>query len=142
MTALSSIDFPVLTALVSALAAFALGMFWYHPRVMGARWMEARGRSATDLQPQGVTMVYTFLLWLVSACFYSFLAELLGAHSVSAFISLSCLFWVAFAMPPTLMGALYTGNSMNAVAIDSGYQLAGYYAFAVVHIIMNAAVAG
>ncbi len=136
------LEFPLLTALASAAAAFALGMFWYHPKVMGARWMEARGKTVTDVQPQGRTMVYTFVLWLVSACFYTFLAELLGAHSVAAFLSLSCLFWVAFAMPPTLMGAMYTGYSMNAVAIDSAYQLAGYYLFALVHITMMAAAGG
>ncbi len=138
MTGPATLDFPLMTALLSAIAACGLGVFWYHPKVMGARWMEARGKSTGEMQPQAKTVIYTFMLWLVSACFYSFLAELLGANSVPAFISLSCLFWVAFAMPPTLMGALYTGNSLNAVAIDSGYQLAGYYIFALVHISMQA----
>ena len=48
-------------------------------------------------------------------------------------ISLSCLLWVGFAMPPILMGAFYTGYPIKAAAIDSAYQLAGYYMFAVVY---------
>jgi hypothetical protein len=32
------------------------------------------------------------------------------------------------------MGALYTGYPFEAVAIDTSYQLGGYYIFAMVHI--------
>jgi hypothetical protein len=35
------------------------------------------------------------------------------------------------------MGAMYTGYSIKAVSIDTAYQLAGYYLFALVHITMS-----
>ena len=40
-------------------------------------------------------------------------------------------------MPPLVMGALYTGYAFEAVSIDAAYQLAGYYIFAVIHIITH-----
>jgi hypothetical protein len=41
-------------------------------------------------------------------------------------------------MPPIVMGSLYTGYPFNAVAIDASYQLAGYYALGLTHIILKA----
>ena len=74
------------------------------------------------------------MLWMLASCFYTFLVIIMGLESSPALVCLSCLLWVAFAMPPTVMGAFYTGYPFNAVAIDSAYQLAGYYLFAVTHI--------
>ncbi len=129
--------FPWLPTILSAAAAFALGIFWYHPKVLGTRWLEARGGAVTLHRPDQTMMVYTFLLWVLAAAFYSFLTELLPTGSVQSYIGLACLLWVAFAMPPTVMGALYTGYSFRAVSIDTAYQLAGYYLFALVHITLR-----
>jgi hypothetical protein len=101
---------------------------------MGKRWIEARGKTMDDIKPKAFPSAVSFVLWMLSACFYSFLILIMGLDSSPGLICLSCLLWVAFAMPPTVMGAFYTGYPFNAVAIDSAYQLAGYYIFAVVHI--------
>jgi hypothetical protein len=130
-------EFPWVSTLLSAAAAFALGIFWYHPKVLGTRWLEARGGSVGAYKLDRVAMIYTFLLWILAAAFYSFLTVLLPGDSVQSYIGLACLLWVAFAMPPTVMGALYTGYSFKAVSIDTAYQLAGYYLFALVHITLS-----
>ena len=51
---------------------------------------------------------------------------------------ISCLLWVAFAMPPIVMASLYTGYPFGAVAIDASYKLGGYYAMALVHVVLRA----
>lgn len=127
-------DFPAIETVVAGLAAFGLGVIWYHPKVMGKRWIEARGKSMDDMHPTTFPFVVSFVLWMLAACFYSFLVIIMGLESSPALICLSCLLWVAFAMPPTVMGAFYTGYPFNAVAIDSAYQLGGYYLFALAHI--------
>jgi len=127
-------DFPFLETIISGLLAFALGIFWYHPKVMGTRWLEARGKSPDEVHPETFPYIISFVLWMLAACFYTFLVIIMNLESSPALISLSCLLWVAFAMPPTVMGAFYTGYPFNAVAIDSAYQLGGYYLFAVAHI--------
>lgn len=127
-------NFPYLETVVAGLAAFLLGFLWYHPKVMGRRWIEARGKNADDMKPKFFPSVVSFVLWMLASCFYSFLILIMGLDATMALILLSCLLWVAFAMPPTVMGAFYTGYPFNAVAIDSAYQLAGYYLFALAHV--------
>ena len=131
-------EYTVATVVASGVLAFVLGLFWYHPKVLGAKWMEARGKTIEDARPDGKQFIISFLLWLLAACFYAFLVSIIGIGEIPGFFSLSCLLWVAFAMPPLVMGALYTGYSFEAVSIDAAYQLAGYYVFAIVHVAMSA----
>ena len=35
---------------ISGLLAFLLGLIWYHPKVMGDQWAEARGINAKELK--------------------------------------------------------------------------------------------
>jgi len=135
------IDFPFMATAVSGLLAFILGIFWYHPKILGARWMQARNITATDTGPGAKQFIISLLLWMLAACFYAFLVNIIDIHEIPGFFSLSCLLWVAFAMPPLVMGALYTGYAFEAVSIDAAYQLAGYYVFAVVHIIAETMIA-
>ena len=121
-------------ALISALGAFILGVLWYHPKVMGEQWLQARGKSVEDFDISTLPFFMTFVLWLIAAFFYSVIVFSLDVNTVSGLFCVSCLLWIAFALPPTLMGALYTGYPFDAVAIDSSYQLAGYYVLAVIHI--------
>lgn len=128
-------DINFLAFFLSGVLAFLVGLAWYHPKVMGARWKEVRNVQDEDVKSSPLPYVASFFLWLLAACFYAFLAYFLGINNEEGYFALSCLLWVAFSMPPTLMGALYTGYPFEAVAIDTSYQLAGYYAFALVHII-------
>lgn len=127
-------SFPYMQTVVAGVVAYSLGWLWYHPKVLGRRWVEARGKTLSDIRPRASFSLASFVLWMLSSCFYSFLIIIMGLNTPQALVCLSCLLWVAFAMPPTVMGAFYTGYPFNAVAIDSAYQLAGYYLFALVHI--------
>lgn len=127
-------QFPYIATILSGVLAFLLGWVWYHPKVLGKRWVEARGKTLADIRQQPFPFAASLALWMIAACFYTFLVLIIGLDYPASLICFSSLLWVAFAMPPTVMGALYTGYPFNAVAIDSAYQLAGYYVFAIVHI--------
>lgn len=129
---LNDIDINFSAFALSGLFAFLLGLLWYHPKILGGRWKEVRGETALERSP--LFIISSFFLWTLSACFYAFLAEFLNIDTAAGFFCLSCLLWVAFSMPPTLMSALYTGYPFEAMAIDTSYQLGGYYIFAIVHI--------
>ena len=126
-------EFPFIETFISALLAFLLGLLWYHPKTLGTKWLEARGKDEEQMDATTFPFVVTFMLWILAAVFYSFLAGFHGVDNPRDFIALSSLLWVAFSMPPTLMGSFYTGYPFQAVAIDSAYQLAGYYMFATTH---------
>lgn len=130
----SSIDINFFAFALSGIAAFALGLLWYHPKILGVRYSEVRGIREKASTRSPLPLIASFFLWILSACFYAFLAQFLGINSAAGYFCLSCLLWVAFSMPPTLMSSLYTGYSFEAMAIDTSYQLGGYYLFAAVHI--------
>lgn len=136
LQSLTNLDINFSVVVFSGFLAFLLGIIWYHPKMLGTRWVEARNAAGTvrpaDKSP--LSYIGSFFLWMLSACFYAFLAQFLGVDRPSEFFLLSCLLWVAFSMPSTLMSALYTGYPFEAMAIEASYQLGGYYVLAAVHI--------
>jgi len=132
---LSDINISFSAFALSGVLAFLLGLLWYHPKILGGRWREVRGASGIESKGSPLPFIASFFLWTLSACFYAFLAQFLQIDSAAGYFCLSCLLWVAFSMPPTLMSALYTGYPFEAMAIDTSYQLGGYYLFAAVHIV-------
>lgn len=127
----------LMPSFLSAVVAFLIGLIWYHPRVLGGRWLDARGMSAADLKRGATPFILSFPLWFLTALFFSFMLIYMNINGSSEIFLISCLLWVAFAMPPLVMGSLYTGYPFAAVAIDASYQLAGYYALALTHILLN-----
>lgn len=124
-----------LPSVLSGVLAFGLGVLWFHPKILGARWVAARGGISGNMEKTPKPFLISLCLWLLAALFYSFMAIPLQVDTISEFFLLSCLLWVGFAMPPLVMGSLYTGYPFDAIAIDASYQLGGYYIFALVHIV-------
>lgn len=127
----------LMPSVISALFAFLLGLVWYHPAVLGAKWLEARGKRKEDLPRASSPFVISFPLWFLTSLFFTFMIIYFQINSPEEILLLACLLWVAFAMPPLVMGSLYTGDPFNAVAVDASYQLAGYYAIALTHIVIQ-----
>jgi len=119
----------LLPSFLGAVLAFVLGIIWYHPKVLGGRWLEARSLTPDDMKRHSSPFL--------TALFYTFLAVTLKVQAPEEVLLLSCMLWVAFAMPPIVMGSLYTGYPFNAVAIDASFQLAGYYALGLTYILLN-----
>lgn len=127
----------IMPSAISALFAFLLGLFWYHPKVLGAKWMESKGRSLEDMPKTYSPFIVSFPLWFLTSLFFTFMVVYIQIDAVPEILLLACLLWVAFAMPPIVMGSLYTGDPFNAVAVDASYQLAGYYVLALTHILLG-----
>lgn len=121
---------------ISALFAFLLGLVWYHPKVLGSKWVESRGKTWADL-PKSSTFVISFPLWFLTSLFFTFMVIYFHIDTTSEMLLLACMLWVAFAMPPIVMGQLYTGDPFNAVAVDATYQLAGYYVIGLTHVVLG-----
>lgn len=126
----------LLPSFLSAVVAFLLGLFWYHPRILGGKWLEAREVPADSLKRGATPFILSFPLWFLTSLFFTFMLIYMDIHGGSEVFLMACMLWVAFAMPPIVMGSLYTGYPFAAVAIDAAYQLAGYYVLAVMNIAM------
>lgn len=128
----------MMPSVISALLAFLLGLVWYHPKVLGNKWIETRGKKWEDLPKNSSPIIVSFPLWFLTSLFFTFLVVYIQIDSPAEILLLACLLWVAFAMPPIVMGSLYTGDPFNAAAVDATYQLAGYYMLALTHVILAA----
>lgn len=116
-------------AFLSALVAFALGILWYHPKVAGEKWSQ----SIKTVRPTPMIYFISFLLWMISACVYTFLTQFLTPPTIGALLGLSTFLWVGFILPAVMIGGLYMGKKLIVMGIDSSYFLAGLYLFAIIH---------
>lgn len=66
------LDFPYVATFVSTILAFGLGLLWYSLKVLGDRWMTARGASGGPPKPSYKMLAVSFVLWLIAACFFPF----------------------------------------------------------------------
>ena len=125
-------QFPVFETIIAAMVAFSLGIFWYHPKVMGEKWAEAHG-ATKEVRLGATAYICGALLWLTTSFIYSFLIQFLTPPSMGAMLGLSTFLWVGFILPPYLISGFYNGTKLMVAGVDSSYYLAGLYLFAVIH---------
>lgn len=130
-------DINFFAILISGVLATILGSVWYHPKVMGKQWAEASGINLEDTNVSPALYIISLTLWVISATFYAVIVDFMNVEFEGWYFALSCLLWVAFALPPVLMSSLFTGKAFEVVAIDASYHLAGYYIFAGIHILLG-----
>ncbi|HNS45075.1 MAG TPA: DUF1761 family protein, partial [Alphaproteobacteria bacterium] len=63
----------LMPSFLSAVVAFLLGLIWYHPKVLGGKWFEAREISSDDLKRGAHPFILSFPLWFLTALFYTFM---------------------------------------------------------------------
>ena len=123
---------PVVSILVGAVAAYALGVVWY--MVLSGPWMKAAKLTRDDIGggsgsglSRGMVLTYglTFIMWLVASFVLQVhllpMAIAAGSNPFQAVIGM----WVAFALLSTLLSTLYGMRGKNLIWIDAGYVLGG-----------------
>jgi hypothetical protein len=126
-------EFPVIQTVISALVAFVLGIVWYNPTLMGEKAAEEHAKVLNGYKPGLHVYVIALLLWVLSACVYSFLMSFLTPPSIQSLLGLSTFLWIGFVLPAILLNGMFSGKNFNVMAIDSSYFLASFYLFAVIH---------
>ena len=123
---------PVVSILIGAVAAYALGVVWY--MVLSGPWMKAAKLTREDIGggsgsglSGGMALTYglTFIMWLVTSFVLQVhllpMAIAAGSNPFQAVIGM----WVAFALLSTLLSTLYGMRGKNLIWIDAGYVLGG-----------------
>ncbi|PCI29426.1 twitching motility protein PilT [Candidatus Wolfebacteria bacterium] len=101
--------------IVGAIAAFALGSFWYSPKMFGKKWMKGVGLTAKDANSPAHALfaqaVSTFLL-----------AWVIGVTATTNSLSLAIL--IALTLSVTIKAnGLWAQKSRYAIAVESSYIL-------------------
>ena len=122
----------VLPTTLGALAAFLLGIVWYHPSMFGDQIKAFHIRVKKETNKAVMPIALCLFLWIVASFFFGFIATSLSITTFGGLFSLACMFWIAFALPPIVMSTIFIEPDMEVLAINSAYQLAGYYGIAVI----------
>ncbi len=120
------------TALVvSAAAAFALGMVWWHPKTFGKVWMKAMstsGRSPEKLQKESnmkVSFGLSALGWVLAAYILGHVLQLVGASGWQAGVQTAFWMWLGFTGSLGLNAVAFEGQPKEIFWINQSYYLVG-----------------
>ena len=115
---------------VGAIAAYALGAFWFSPKLFGTKWMQGVGLTQEDAAQGPVTHamitqgVGTFLLaWVIgiTAALKSLHFALLVALTIAVLIKAN---------------GLFAHKSMYAIKVEAGFVLAMVVLMVAAHVVL------
>lgn len=117
-----------IAVIVGAIAAFALGAFWFSPKMFGTKWMKGVGVSEDDKSPMMHAMITqavgTFLLaWVIG----------LTAAQENLFMAI-----MVGLMVTALIGAngMFAQKSAYAIKTEAGFVVAMVVIMVLVHAIL------
>ena len=114
-----------LAVFLCAIAAMALGMFWYSPAGFGKQWMKLVGLTEADCKDtnMGFAMLQGFVSNLIYATFLGWLLLALGIIELSHAIGLGVLIWVGLIFPAEWSGMIWEQRPFKLFLINGGYTL-------------------
>lgn len=122
---LASVHF--LPVVVSAVAVFVLGAFWYSPALFGKQWVKAHGYTPEKIDEMKKTMgrAYgvSFVCYLVMAAAMSILIGRTGITLPIGGVKLGALLGLGFAATIGLTGHMFSEKPLATYVIDAGYQI-------------------
>src|SRR3989344_1137416 len=126
------IDVNYIAVVVSAVAAMALGFFWYGP-IFGKQWVAYMGWSESDMEEaRAKGMAKSYSLMIVSTLLMSYMlangiALFAVAYPTDEPLSTGLVFgmwsWLAFVVPVTLSSVIWEGKPWGYWFLTAGYYL-------------------
>jgi hypothetical protein len=120
----------VIGAIAGAVAAMAIGSLWYSPWMFAGRWQALIGKSDEELGNPVTAMAIAALMFVVMGIGMSWIIpndSSIGIGMMWGFIG----FW-GFALPATVINAVFERRAWSLVAIYLGYLLVSMLVMAAV----------
>ena len=111
----------VIGAIAGAVASMAIGSLWYSPWMFAGRWQALIGKSDEELGNPVPAMPLASFFFLIMASGFRFITpndSSIGIGMMWGFIG----FW-GFALPATVINAVFERRAWSLVAIYLGYLL-------------------
>lgn len=124
----------VLAVLLAVVVNMAIGFAYYHPRVLGTRWLAALGKDRSTLGEPVAGMVASVVGALVGALALATLLDWTGLaeRGILGGVALALLVWAGFMLTTHSINSTFKGDDPRLTVIDLGYHLAAYLAMGVV----------
>ena len=113
-------------ALVGAVIAMAIGMYWYSPYGFGKQWIAGLGLSEHQIaegKKKNMKKVYGMALVnsLVMVAVLNILINELGVYTVGGGIATGLFVAIGFCATSLFSGVLWEGKKLNVFFINAGY---------------------
>lgn len=129
-----------IAVIVAAIAAFAAGMVWYSPAVMGKKYMKVMGKTEKDMKKEmkgmNGAMVKGFIMNLLMAYILATLFGITGVYTLMDGLQGAFWIWLGFVVT-TLYGAvIWEKKSMDWFIISAGHYLVAMLVMGIVLVLM------
>ncbi len=134
------VDVNYIAIVVAAIAAFAAGMVWYSPMIMGKKYMKVMGKSEKDMKKEmkgmNGAMVKGFIMNLLMAYILATLFGITGVYTLMDGLQGAFWIWLGF-VATTLYGAvIWEKKSMDWFIISAGHYLVAMLVMGIVLVLM------
>lgn len=117
-----------ISVILAVIAAFIIGMVWYHPKVFGNAWMkemkiDPKKRMAEMKKGMARGMVLMVISSFITATILSVIISATGAISLAQGLQVGFWLWVGFYAAALLAGIAFEGMSTRLYLIKAGNTL-------------------
>lgn len=121
----TDIDVNYWAVLVAAVAVMVVGYIWYSVPVFGRMWMNALGKTEEQIKAdyKPTTMLWTYLVAIVTAYVLSHFIELVGADTMARALSTAFWAWLGFTFTVMATNSFYEGRNSKLFWINVLYHL-------------------
>lgn len=109
-----------LAVVVAAVAAMAIGFFWYAPGMFRESWLKIIGKDMLDKvalehmkKENRSHPTFMFITTFISAAVLARLLDWLGVSNLGAGILVGFWAWLGFALPVTVADTLFSGRERD-----------------------------
>jgi hypothetical protein len=112
--------------IAAAVANMILGYVYYHPRVLGTRWMALMGKSMADVASAGMAYAYTAVGALVAAFVLAQFIRWSDSYTALSGAFIGAVGWLGFTATATFADFVFSGRPWGLWSIQNGYQVLGF----------------
>jgi hypothetical protein len=112
--------------IAAAVANMILGYVYYHPRVLGTRWMALMGKSMADVASAGMAYAYTAVGALVAAFVLAQFIRWSDSYTALSGAFIGAVGWLGFTATATFADYVFSGRPWGLWSIQNGYQVLGF----------------
>ncbi|HLC36609.1 MAG TPA: DUF1761 domain-containing protein [archaeon] len=117
------------TAVVAAsVASMIIGFIWFHPSVMGTKWVKLSGMKVAGKKKEGMgqMMLLAFIATLVSAYVLAYVVQLWGAATYVEGATAGFWVWLGFVATTQYGAVLWEKKSNELFLLNAAHQLVSF----------------
>jgi uncharacterized protein DUF1761 len=120
-----------LAVLVSGVAYFAFGAFWYG--MFAKPWMAAIGKTKDQLESKPSNYIVSLVVEIVTVYFVAVALNAFGITGILDAIFVAAVVWFGFSLLPAIVHYVYDGRTFKLLVLNKGYD---FVAFVIASIIL------